>query len=368
MLKLIILLIGNMTLAAYAAAPSTYYQVKTALEKNSKRDLIRIVNELVKAGSPSRMVGKPGHEAAKNFIVESIKSYDKKESGKLTLQAFTPDVEEAGKFYHRDLHEKFKDQSKNSPEYLKWSRFVGALTKKLDQLKDVKGTNLIWEKQGIAPNKVLVITAHYDTISLDTKNLSIPDDQAMPGANYNASGVSVALALIKVLAEIDLNYSVRVAFLDWQGLGYLGSYDYARELKKWSGEGKEILGVMNLEMLGQDTSYLDKAKKTGNMALYLRSDSEEEKWAKKLVELGSKVESKVDFEIKPNNFDQSDTFRFWEQGLKAVTFSQNWEDDFNPKFYQTAQDTPETLNHDTLYGAYRFVGGAALGTLLDITR
>jgi hypothetical protein len=50
------------------------------------------------------------------------------------------------------------------------------------------------------------------------------------------------------------------------------------------------------------------------------------------------------------------------------TFSQNWEDDFNPKFYQTPQDTPETLNHQTLYSSYQYLGGAVLGTLLDISQ
>lgn len=366
--KILPLLIGSFAFTAIAASPSTYQGVRNLLEKTSQRELTSLVTDFVKAGSPSRMIGTPGHLNARSHLLELIPKLDPKESGNITLREFTPDIEEAGRFYQSDLHEKFKTQSKNSPEYLMWSGMVRGLTKKLDDLKSVKGVNIVWEKNGLNPNKLLVITAHYDTISIDQKTLTIPEKDPMPGANYNGSGVSVALALLKTLAQVDLNYSVRVVFLDWQGLGYLGSYEYARELKSWSTEGKDILGVVNLEMLGQDTSYLDKTKKLGNMSLYLRSNNEEEKWAKVLTNHGGKVERKVTFELKPNNFDQSDTFRFWEKDLKAVTFSQNWEDDFNPKFYQTAQDTPETLNHETLYGAYRFIGGAVLGTLLDITR
>ena len=314
------------------------------------------------------MVGQPGHDGAKAFILEEIKRVDAKNTGSTTVIDFNPDLEEARRFYQKDLNDKFAGQSKTSPEYLKFFQFLQNLTATLDKLKDQKGANIVWEKTGLNSNKLLVITAHYDTINLDPVRLVIPTTGAMPGANYNASGVSVALSILKTLAQSDLNYSVRIVFLDWQGLGYLGSWQYAKELKAWAQAPKEVLCVLNLEMLGQDTSYLDKTKKTGNMAVYLRRNSAEENFVKKLVQHGSKIESKVSFEIKPNNFDQSDTFRFWDQDLMAATFSQNWEDDFNPKFYQTAQDTPETLNHETLHGAYKFIGGAVMGTLLDITR
>lgn len=40
------------------------------------------------------------------------------------------------------------------------------------------------------------------------------------------------------------------------------------------------------------------------------------------------------------------------KGDFGLVFSQNWEEDFNPKFYQTPQDTAETLNFKTLYNAY----------------
>jgi len=104
------------------------------------------------------------------------------------------------------------------------------------------------------------------------------------------------------------------------------------------------------------------------MCAYLRNQSEEEKWVRGLIEKGTKTTQKVNFEMRPNGFDSSDNIRFWEEGFKSVTFTQNWEDDFNPKFYQTSEDTPETLNHGTLWHSYQFVGGAVVGSLLDLTK
>lgn len=366
MLKLITISIFSLTLSAYGRAPSTYLQLKSDLDRVSKSELSKTVNDFVKTSAPSRMVGKPGHENAKKFIVESVLKLDPKNSGKMSVISFEADIEEAKKFYQKDFDEKVVGKVEPSdPAFYKWQSFTKYMKDFAEKLKPVKGETIVWEKAGLNSKKLLVITAHYDTITMDTNSLTIKENEAMPGANYNASGVAVALALVKVLSQIDLNYSVRVVFLDWQGVGYLGSYHYAKELKDFSGE---LLGIMNLEMLGQDTSFLDKTKKSGNMSVYLRQNSAEERFVKKLIEHGSKMGTKVSFEIKANNFENSDTFRFWEAGHIAATFSQNWEDDFNPKFFQTALDTPETLNYDTLHGSYKFIGGAALGTLLDLTK
>jgi hypothetical protein len=363
-LKLITLTIFSFVFSAYGRAPSTYFQVKSELDKNSQSDLIRFLNEFVKASAPSRMVGLPGHDKAKDFILETIRAYDRKGSGKLIVDTFSPDVEEAKRFYQSDFDQKVEGKiSAASPDYHKWLNFTKYMKGKAELFKTVQGTNVIWEKTGLDANKVLVVTAHYDTISLDPNTYLITEKSPMPGANYNASGVSVALSLIKTIAQIDLNYSVQIVLLDWQGIGFLGSYRYAQELKK---SGKNVIGFLNLEMLGQDTSFFDKTKKTGNMGVYFRP--EDEKFIQGLSKHGSKITSKVSFGPKATGFENSDNFRLWDNGFLGGTFTQNWEDDFNPKFYQTTLDTPETLNHQTLYNCYHYIGGAVLGTLLDITK
>lgn len=362
MRKLITAAIFSFSLSALARAPGTFTAVRSDLEKVSQRDLVTLLNDFIKPTLPSRMVGQPGHESARKFIEFKLKDIDQKNSGTMTTISFKPDIEEGKNFYQRDLDK----VSKTAPEYGQWVHVTSYLKRTLDSLQGTEAHNIVWEKAGLNPKKILVITAHYDTVTLEPQTNTINTKAPMPGANYNATGVAIGLSLVKVLSQIDLNYTVRIVFLDWQALGYLGSYQYAKSLSDEQKSGKEILGVLNLEMLGQDTSFIDKTKKTGNMVVYGRQN--ETKLANSLIEKGGKMGTKVNFEFRPNNFDQSDTFRFWEQGITAVTFSQNWEDDFNAKFYQTPQDTAETLNHETFYGCFKNIGGAVLSTLLDITR
>ncbi len=324
------------------------------------------VSGLVNVSSPSRMVGLPGHDRARDYLKEEILKADLKKTGQLTITSTQPQIDEVKKFYQKDFDEKLEGKiPSNHPDYQKWLRFTLFMKELSESRKNIPVQNIIWEKEGLNPKKVLVVSAHYDTISHDKETLLVNEKSSMPGANYNASGVAVALGLIKTLSEMDLNYSVKVVFLDWQGIGFHGSFLYARELKN---SGKDVLGVVNLEMLGQDTTYFDKKKKSGNMCAYVRNLSDEQSWAKSLTDKGSKVTQKVSFELRPNGFENSDNVRFWEEGFKSVTFTQNWEEDFNPKFYQTSDDTPETLNHGTLWHSYQFIGGAVAGTLLDLSR
>lgn len=364
MLKLITLAIFSCAISAHARAPGTYTQLRSEISKITQKNLVETVNKFVSESAPSRMIGKPGHDKARDFIVKSIQTIDPKSTGKLIVNTFTPDIEEAKRFYQEEFNNKVEGKiPQTHPEYQKWLRFTTYIKAEAERFKSIQGTNIVWEKTGLKTNKVLLLTAHYDTITLDTKTMKIPENEPMPGANYNATGVAVALNLIKVLAQIDLNYTVQVVFLDWQSIGFLGSYEYAKDLKRTK---KEIMGFVNLEMLGQDTAFIDKTKKKGNMVVYFRP--EDEKFVRKLNEHGTKMTSKVQFEMKPIGFEQSDNFRFWDQGFIGGTYTQNWEEDFNPKFFQTNQDTPETLNHETLYHAYQYLGGATMGTLLDITQ
>lgn len=315
------------------------------------------------------MVGLPGHDKAKNFIVDIVKKYDEKKTGELSVKVENAQVEVIQSFYQKDFDNQIEGKfPKNSADYIKWNKFTNHMIALAQNKKNVPVENIVWKKEGLNPKKVLVLTAHYDTISHDKTSLLVKENEIMPGANYNATGVVVALSILRTIAQFDINYSVHVVFLDWQGLGFFGSYLYAQELKALKESGKEILGVINLEMLGQDSTYFDKNKKNGNMAIYTRDLGLEKELAQKLITHGKQMTKNVDFELRANGFENSDNIRFWEFGIPAVTFSQNWEEDFNPKFYQTPQDTPEVINHKTLFEAYQYIGGAVIGTLLDITK
>lgn len=367
MMKILILfLVFSISSKVYSKTPSTFSSLKIELQKVTLKNMNSWVYDLVNASLPSRMVGLKGHERAKSFLIGELQKIDSNKTQKVIVSSAQADIDVIKNFYQNDFNQKIEGKiSSSTVEYQKWFRFTKHMIQLAESRRSVPVENIVWEKEGIDSSKVLVISAHYDTISHDKDKLLVIETEKMPGANYNASGVAVALGLVQILSQIDLNYSVKVVFLDWQGIGFHGSYQYAKELSK---SGKKILGVINLEMLGQDTKYLDRAKKSGNMRLYTRNDDEEIQLANKLINLGTKIDNKVTFDLVSNGFESSDNIRFWEQGIKSVTFSQNWEDDFNPKFYQTQMDTPETLNYETLWHAYQFIGGAVIGTLLDLTK
>jgi hypothetical protein len=364
---IIIFLICNLSLNyGHSKAPSTFGQLKIEIERISKKNLMDFVTGLVKSSAPSRMVGKVGHQAAVDYLTNEIKKIDPKSSGSLKIVKFSPDIEEGQQFYQRDFDQKLEGKvPATHPEYKKWLNFTLHMKENVQKLSSMQGTNIIWEKMGINSDKVLVITAHYDTVSHDPNTLLIKANESMPGANYNASGVGVALAIIKLLSQLEFNYSVQVVLLDMQGFGFLGSHQHSRDLKI---SGKNILGVINLEMLGQDTSFFDKTKQTGNMIAYTRALTAEEQWVARLSQYGKQFTEKVTFENRPKGFENSDNIRYWEQNFLSATFTQNWEEDFNAKFFQTSQDTPETLNQDTLYHAYKYLAGAVGSTLLDLTK
>ncbi len=101
--------------------------------------------------------------------------------------------------------------------------------------------NCVAELSGSAsPEKVLVVGAHYDTVS------------TTPGADDNASGVAGLLGLARSLAGRPLSKSVRfVAFALEEPPVYrtrnMGSYHYARSLCE---KKERVEGMICLEMIG----------------------------------------------------------------------------------------------------------------------
>jgi Zn-dependent M28 family amino/carboxypeptidase len=101
--------------------------------------------------------------------------------------------------------------------------------------------NIIGELKGrTAPERILVIGAHYDTV------------RTTPGADDNASGVAGLLAIAKKLAGTPMDRTVRfVAFAFEEPPAYrtrsMGSYHYAESLS----DGRdEVEGMICLEMIG----------------------------------------------------------------------------------------------------------------------
>ena len=84
-------------------------------------------------------------------------------------------------------------------------------------LEDLPSQNVIAQKPG-ASDAVVVLGGHFD---------SVP---GLSGANDNASGIAVLLAIAELLADVDLPYTLRIVPFGSEELGLVGSGFYAQEL------------------------------------------------------------------------------------------------------------------------------------------
>ena len=370
-LKLLLLLFSCNVFSNFAAVkvrenPKNIYDIKKNIKLVTKKGLILHLRKFLKAGHPGRLVGSPGHKSSQDFIIKYIGELDSKKSGKVTTHEFKPEIDKAISMYQADFDKLIKPNHKPSePLYKKWDGFTKSMVNGIQKRSGVTGKNIIWEKRGaVNPEKMIVIGTHYDTAANDQKSLKLLTDAPMPGADNNGSGVAMALSMIEIFSKINLPVTVRIVFFDWEELGFLGSRAYVNEYFK-SIKKENFLGFINLVMLGHDSKTNDKLKKYGNMNVYLRPIREDQKLASDLIARGKKITSRVKFSPIENSFNSSAHIHFWEKGLPAVIFTQDWENDFNAKRYHSPNDFAETLNTNTYYNSYLFISGAILSKLFN---
>jgi len=107
--------------------------------------------------------------------------------------------------------------------------------------KDKEWPNVIAKKKGIRDStKIIVLLAHFDTISDDPENHA-------PGADDNGSGIAILLESARVLKDIDFNYTLTFCFFSNEETGRAGSNYYAAKAKE---SGLNILAAINFDILG----------------------------------------------------------------------------------------------------------------------
>ncbi len=152
------------------------------------------------------------------------------------------------------------------PKKLKKAKFVV----KADFLKDYQTQNIIGYVRGrVMPDSFLVFSAHYD-------HLGKMGNIYFPGANDNASGVSMLLELAEFYAKNPPNYSVAFMFFGAEEAGLVGSQYYTEnplfDLKKIKfltnldlvGTGDEGATVVNATLFPEEFSILQELDIKGN--------------------------------------------------------------------------------------------------------
>lgn len=353
--------------ALLKSKPKNKFELQKNIDLVGRPELTSLLREFVTATPKGRMVGTPGQKVARETLKALIDTLSSG-NGVLKIDPFKPKVERAISNIQKNFEENVSKTLKvTNPTYQKARRYKDSFISYANLYKGEEGRNLVWEKMGTThPNEVVVVLAHYDTLSVNDGD-RIDPKVVSPGADDNGSGVAIALQLIQIFSRMEIPRTLRVVFLDWEELGNLGSLAfverYREEYKK-----KKLLGFVNLEMLGHDSRTEDQTKKNGNMRSYYRRPgsplfNEEQAFVQQFLKDGKSIESHVKFTPIGNSYPHSGSLSQWEEGMIGITFSQNWEEDYNKSRNHGPNDFVETLNFTTLHSSYRFIA-AGLGRLI----
>lgn len=346
----------------------TFYQIKNAVDKISRKDLEENLRQFLFQSRPSRLIDSSGHKGAREFIAKELSTLTMPGS-KFIQDEFNYDVDSAIFDYREEFqNEIVKNFLPKDQNYQKWLKVTEGMIDVVGKFRGKKGINYIFEKRGTQkPEEVLIIGANYDTMVNNPITLLPEADKPMPGADNNGSGVVVLLNLAKILNGLDLPITVRLVFFDGEEFNYLGSKAFLQKYKDDLKKGT-FRGFINLLMLGHDSKREDKENKNSNMSIYIRpNDAGDLNLAGAIINGGKKTWGAIDFKAEANAMNSSSHEMFWKQGLPAVVVTQNWENDFNPRWH-TPNDFYETLNLNTWNSSFRFIGGAVLSMVYGVEK
>ncbi len=201
-----------------------------------------------------------------------------------------------------------------------------------------------------APEKILIIGAHYDTVT------------GTPGADDNASGIAGLVEIARLLYNQPLDKTVRfVAFSLEEPPFYrsklMGSHVYAQSLKE---KGEDIEGMICLEMIGYFTNEPESQffplsffrwmfPDRGNF-IALVSNLQSKDFLNRVKHAFKKgtdlpVQSISTLSIIPG-IDFSDHRSFWEFGYNALMVTDTAF--YRNPHYHNIGDFPETLDYESM--------------------
>jgi len=225
--------------------------------------------------------------------------------------------------------------------------------------------NVIGERAGEDPSRVVIVCAHYDAV------------RGTPGADDNASGVVGVLGIARAAAAARTTASIRVVTFAFEEQGLIGSAAYARSLS--AADRARIVGVINLDMIayrdtrpGSQKNLLDQgtiadagAAGPGDfIAVQGLTESPalfEAMAAARVHEPGLRVETMaVPRALLGSASDllRSDHASFWEVNVPALTIVDTAE--MRNPHYHRPTDTIASLDLDFALSVTRWAGAATL--------
>ena len=220
-------------------------------------------------------------------------------------------------------------------------------------INNMSNNNVYAVKTGIKyPDKKIIIGAHYDDIIHPTFP-GIYD--TIHGADDNASGVCAVLESARLLANMDLDYTVIFVAFDEEEMGLFGSMAFADSCRA---RNENIIGVINLDMIGYDANNDSKSK--------IMTDTN----SQFLYNIFAAVVHKYNIGLEPikelSTGGGSDHYYFWVNGYKAIT---SIEHDFNA-YYHTVRETFDKFNvpyfHKMVKAAVGFLMTLAMDKFVNL--
>ena len=204
-----------------------------------------------------------------------------------------------------------------------------------DEVVDANGNkspvkNMIGIIPGSNPDlkdESVVICAHYDHLGLGWPGANKGNEGKIhPGADDNASGVSVMLELAELLGKTfkPQRTVIFIAFTSEES-GLLGSKYYVKNMKRFP--AKKVIGVLNFDTVGR----LFKNK------LFVLSSNSAREW--KFIFMGASYVTGVESEMVTQDLDASDQRSFIDIGVPGVQFFSGANEGYHKPI-----DTPDKID------------------------
>ena len=205
------------------------------------------------------------------------------------------------------------------------------------------GRNISFLHEGSeAPEKRILLTAHYDSYSSDYY-------ECAPGADDNATGVSAVLQAARALRGASTGKSIEFVLFDGEEIGLRGSYYFASVLE----EDVEYEAVINLDMLGYDHN-IDRS-----LVIAGRDDNEPDSLIAEFI-IGATADLGIGLypEFAPGAALASDHRSFWSLGIPSVLLIEGYRDELTPR-YHSCYDIADFID----YGYLELSAKVALGSV-----
>ena len=340
---LILLVVFGLETSVFAHSDTDWREDKKAFESHRTSKVPVEPIRLLPTESPTEPPTEPlperklkanvEFEATKKFLIEKLRIFSGVDS--VVLSGASVKVTE-----RKSLNGKDAARALLREEFTKLG-FVTSI-----QSYASNGKNFIAEKLGVDPSRVVILSAHIDSVG-------------NAGADDNGSGVVGALSVAKLLKDLKFTYTLRFVGFDEEEIGLVGSTQYLKSLT--TGQRNQIVGLINFEMLAYN------ARKDGAFHVIdcARPDS---------ISLSESVLRAVKTQELPLRrsaacTDRSDHSAFWKAGIPAIVISQNFfGGDSNPCYHKACDQVSDKLNFDYMTNIVLGVRGAVAEILIPASR